>query len=106
MHRDLTMGRIGRRDRLLHPAARRSNHLGIHAQFPAIADLNPMFGRIGVQHGRDIVFGVHSGKEHAGHRQNFVTPLRAQPIQPVANYRVGKFQIAVFNSPVRRQVGR
>ena len=105
MHRDLAMGRIGRRNRLLHTAASRGDHLGIHAQLPAIADLNPMFGRIGVQHGRDVIFGVHGSKEHTGHGQNLVTSLRAQPIQPVADDRVGKFQIAIFNGPFRRQIG-
>ena len=104
MHGNLPMSRIGRRNRLLHAATRRGDHLGIHTQFPAVADLNPMLGRIGVQHSRDVIFGVHRGKEHAGHGQNLVTALRTQPIQPVANDRVGKFQIAIFNGPFRRQV--
>ena len=106
MHRDLPMGRIGRRDRLLHPAAGRGDHLRIHAQFSAIADLDPMLGRIGIQHGRNIILGVHRGKEHTGNGQNFITSLGAEPIQPIPNYRIGKFQIAVFNCPFRRQIGR
>ena len=29
-----------------------------------------MLGGIGVQHGRNVILGVHRGKEHAGHGQD------------------------------------
>jgi len=64
-----------------------------------------MFGGIGVQNRRDIVLGVHRGKQHAGNGQYPVTSRSPEAIQTIANDRVGKFQIAVINHPIRRQQG-
>ena len=58
-----------------------------------------LFG-IGVQNGRDVVLGVHRRKQHPRHRQDPLAARLAQLVQPVADHRVGKFQIAVFHRPV------
>ena len=79
------------------------DHARIDPQLAAIDDLDVVLGGIGVEHGRDVVLGVHRGKEHAGHSEDAGATLLAQPVEPVADHRIGEFEIAVFHRPVWRQ---
>lgn len=65
-----------------------------------------MLGRIGVQHRWDIILGVHRREQHPRHRQYPLAPRFAQTVQPVTDHRVGEFQIAIVNHPVRWQQRR
>ena len=88
------------------PGGGGGDHLGIDAELAAVADVDPVLGGIGVQHRRDVVLGVHRGEQHARHREDAVAARLAQPVEPVADHRVGEFQIAVVDLPVGRQQGR
>ena len=105
MQRDLAEGTVRRVDGLLHAGAGGGDHLGVDAELAAVADLDPVPGGIGVEHGGNVVLGMHRGKEHPRHREDAGASLVAQPVEAVADHRVGEFEIAVVDLPVGRQVG-
>ncbi len=61
---------IGAVHRVPHPRPGGGDHLRVDAQFAAITDLDPVLRGIGVQHGGNVVLGVHRGEQHARHRQD------------------------------------
>ena len=97
---------IGAVHGLLHAGTGGGDHLGIDAKLSAIADLDPMARGIGVEHGGNVVLGVHRGKEHARHGQDAGAALFAQPVEPVPDHRIGEFEIAVVDLPVGGEIGR
>ncbi len=80
-------------------------HLQVNRQLPPVLDGDAMLGRIGVQHGWNIVLGMARGKQHARHRQHMIDALFPQPVQPVLDHRGGKFEVAIFHRPVRENGG-
>lgn len=78
---------------------------GGESEFATIVDSNAVFACIGVEHGGNVVLGVHGGKQHSGNSQDPVAALPAQTVKPVTNDRVGKFEIAVCDWPVRQPFG-
>ena len=86
-----------------HAIPRRRQHLEIDSQLAAILDGDVMLGRIGVQHRRNIILGMAGGKQHPRHSQHMINPLFTQLVEASLDHRCGKFQIAIFNRPFRKQ---
>ena len=90
-------------DRLPNPRPGRLDHLEVDPKLPAVVDLEAGFGGIGVEHRGDVVLGVASGKQHRRHRQHMADTPLPQGLEPIAQDRPGKFQIAVFHGHLRHQ---
>ena len=104
MQMHLAVFGIGRGDSILDAACGGGDHFGVNAQFAAIADGDAVLRGVGVQHGGNVVFGVHGCKQHTGHSENTVATSGAQVIKTVTDHGVGKFQIAVIAQPVVGQI--
>ncbi len=104
VERDFTIFDIGSSYGIGNAPCGGRNHFGINTEFAAIADLHAVFGSVGVQHGRDVVLGMHRGEQHAGHGENTFAASFAQLIEAVADHGVRKFEVAVFGLPVVGQI--
>ena len=97
-----TMFGIGGFKSLQDPVSGGTNHLQIDAQLAAIDNLDAgILGRIGVEHGRDVVLGVAGSKQHAGHRVDTLHAPGDQLVEAVTDDRGREFQKAVFDLLVR-----
>ncbi len=85
---------------LVDPVSGGIEHFRVHPELTAVIDLHAMFGSIGVEHSRDIIFGVHRGKQHTGDGQYALSALGTKRIKPVAHNGVGEFQVAVIHRPI------
>ena len=97
---------VGAVNGLLNAGTGGCDHLGVDAEFAAIGDLQAVFGGVGVEHGGDVVFGVHRGKEHARNGEDALAARFAQAVETIADHWIGEFEIAVVDLPLVRQVGR
>ena len=88
---------IGALEGLAHPRASGLDHLEIDAQFTAVIDAQAALGGKGVEHRGDVVFGVARGKQHRRYRQHVPHALGLQALEPVAQDRPGKFEVAVLD---------
>ena len=99
-------GAIGGGEGLANPGRRRLDHLEVDPQLPAVIDAQAGFGRIGIENGGDVVFGVAGGEQHGGHGQHPLHPLGAQVLKPLAQDRPGKFQVAVGHRHLGHQLAQ
>ena len=76
---------------------RRLDHLQINAQFAAVVDLQAGFSAVGVQDRWNVVLGMASGKQHAGHGQHPLNALLPEFFEAIAKDGPGKFQIAMLH---------
>ena len=98
MARHRSLFGIGLDERGGDPVAGGADHLHVDTKLAAVGDVEArMLSRIGIQHRRNIVFGVAGGEQHAGHRQNTLDAARRQFIKPLADDRLGEFEKAVFD---------
>ena len=81
----------------------RLDHLEIDAELAAVIDAQAGFSRIGVEHRRDVVFGMTRGEQHPGYRQHPPHPLGPQALQAVAQDRSRELQVAVFDRHLGQQ---
>src|SRR5690606_36987356 len=81
-------------------------HLEVDAELAAIGDRHLFPGRVDVEYRGYIVLGVAGGKQHAGDGEDLLHAGGAQPIQPLVNHRVGKFEIAVFDRHARQALAQ
>ena len=99
-------GSIGGDKGLANPRPGRLDHLEVYAQFPAVINAQAGFGRIGIENGGDVVFGVAGGKQHGGHGQHPLHALGPQAVEPLAQDRPGKFQVAVGHGHLWHQLAQ
>ena len=90
---------------LAHPGAGGLNHLQVDPQLTAVIDPQPRFGGKGVEHRRDVVFGMAGGEQHRRHRQHVFDPLLLQALETVAQDRPGKLEVAVLHRQGRQPPG-
>ena len=89
--------------RLGDTVACRLQHLKIDRKLAAILDGDAMLGGIGIENGRDIVLRMSGGEQHARDGQHMCHALFPKFVQTGFDDRRRKFQIAVFDRPVREQ---
>ena len=99
-------GAIGGDEGLANPGPGCLDHLEVNPQFPAVIDPQAGFGGIGIENGGDVVFGVASGKQHGRHGQHPLHPLGPQAVEPLAQDRPGKFQVAVGHGHLGHQLAQ
>ena len=76
------------------PGCSGQDHLAIHPEFAAVINAQARFSCVGVQHRRDVVFGVARCKQHGWNRQYMADAPAAQGLEPVAQDRSGEFEVA------------
>jgi len=85
----------------LYTLARSPYHLQIDAKFAPVMHVHAgVLRHVGVQHGRDVVFDVTCGEQHAGQRQYLRIALLPQRIQGRMDDRRRKFEEAMIDIDV------